>query len=63
MKHRLQEMRWQRGWSEEQLAKAAGVSKSTICRIENKKDVNLTIDIAFKLADALEVDVRELFYW
>lgn len=30
--------------------------------MENKKDVNPTIDIAFKLADALEVDVRELFF-
>ena len=30
--------------------------------MENKKDVNPTIDIAFKLADALRVDVRELFF-
>lgn len=62
MRHRLQELRWRRGWSEGQLEQASGVSRSTICRMENKKDVNPTIDIAFKLADALEVDVRELFF-
>ena len=62
MRNRLQEIRWKRGWSLEQLARESGVSKATICTIENKKDVNPTIDIAFKLADALEVDVREIFF-
>lgn len=45
-----------------QLAKRAGVSRSTICQIENGKTQNPAIDIAFKIADALDVDVRELFY-
>lgn len=45
-----------------QLARRAGVDKSTICLLENGKTKNPTIDIAFKIADALEVDVRKLFY-
>nr|DAU92149.1 MAG TPA: putative transcriptional regulator [Bacteriophage sp.] len=63
MKHKLQQLRWEKGWSEERLARESGVSKSTICRLENQKDVNPTIDVAFRIADALKVDVRELFYW
>lgn len=46
-----------------QLAKRAGVSRSTICQIENGKINSPTIDIAFRIADALGVDVRELFYF
>ena len=52
-----------KGWSEERLARESGVSKSTICRLENQKDANPTIEVAFRIADALKVDVRELFYW
>lgn len=58
----MQQYRWEKGWSEMQLAKRAGVSRSTICQLENGKNQNPTVDIAFKIADALEVDVRELFY-
>ena len=47
----------------EQLARESGVSKTTICTIENKTNLNPSVEVAFKLADALEVDVRELFYW
>lgn len=63
MKNRLQQLRWERDWSEEQLARKSGVSKGTICRLENANDVNPRIDVAFRLADALGVDVRELFFW
>lgn len=58
----MQEYRWKKGWTETQLAKRAGVSRSTICMLENGKTQNPTIDIAFRIADALEVDVRTLFY-
>ena len=58
MKHKLQQLRWEKNWSEEQLARKSGVSKSTICRLENSENVNPTIDVAFRLADALQVDVR-----
>ena len=35
--------------------------KSTINNIENGKTTNPSIEVAFRLADALGVDVRELF--
>lgn len=63
MRNRLQEIRWEKGWSIEQLARESGVSKTTICTIENKKNVNPSVEVAFRLADALRVDVRDLFYW
>ena len=63
MRHRLQELRWKHGWSEERLAMESGVSRSTICRLENQKDINPKIEVAFKLANALDVSVEELFFW
>ncbi|MCI5919812.1 MAG: helix-turn-helix domain-containing protein [Roseburia sp.] len=63
MNNRLQEIRWKKGWSLERLARESSVSKTTICTIENKTNLNPSVEVAFKLADALEVDVRELFYW
>ena len=62
MKNRVQEYRWKKGWSEKMLARKAGVSRSTICQLENGKNKNPSVDIAFRVADALEVDVRILFY-
>lgn len=62
MRNKIQEYRWKKGWSEETLARKAGVSRSTICQLENGKINNPSIEVAFKIADALKVDVRELFY-
>lgn len=63
MKNKVQEYRWKKGWSETQLARRAGVSRSTICHLENGRDQNPTVEAAFRIADALGVDVRELFYY
>lgn len=63
MKNRVQDYRWKRGWSEAQLAREAGVDRSIICKIENGKTRHPSLEVAFKIADALEVDVRELFYF
>lgn len=63
MKNKVQEFRWQKRLTEEQLAIKAGVHRSTICKLENGRIKNPTVDIAFKVADALEVDVRKLFFW
>lgn len=63
MKNRLQDLRWKKGWSEEQLSRESGVSRSTICYLENNENVNPKVESAFKLAQALEVSVEEIFYW
>lgn len=44
------------------LARRAGVARSTICEIENGNIVNPTIEVAYKLSKALNVDVWEIFY-
>ena len=62
MENNIQYYRWKKGWSQEQLAKKSGVSRSTICKLENQQIRNPALEMAFKLADALEVDVRKLFY-
>ena len=41
----------------------SGVSRSAICKLENGVNQNPTAEVAFRLADALNVDVRELFYY
>lgn len=63
MKNRLQKYRWDKDWTVGQLAKYANVSKSTITLIENGKTKNPSVEVAFKIADALGVDVRDIFYY
>ena len=63
LNNRVQMYRWKRKWSEEQLSRAAGVSGCVFCKLENGANVNPTAEVAFRLADALNVEVRELFYY
>lgn len=62
MKNRLKEIRWRKGWSQAELARRAGVSKSTICALENGDTEHASIDVVFKLHKALKTDVWEIFY-
>ena len=60
MKNRIQEMRWERNWSQEQLARIAKVSRFTINRIENEQpDVRTSTSI--KIAKAFKTEVSDLF--
>lgn len=61
MKNNLKEIRWRKGWSQATLAMKSGVSRSTICEIENGKNQHPSIDIAYKLHKALNMDVWEIF--
>ena len=56
----LYEMRTKKGWSTWQLARRSGVSQSHIVRIENR-DTSPTVSCLCRLADALDVNVHELF--
>ncbi len=62
MENRLQELRWKKGWSQQQLANKSKVSKSTIGEIENGKIKNPTIETVYQLSIALEVDILDIFY-
>jgi transcriptional regulator with XRE-family HTH domain len=57
--HRVQELREQRGWSREQLGVFAGLSASTIGRIENDK-IRPRPATIIVLAQALGIEPAEL---
>jgi transcriptional regulator with XRE-family HTH domain len=59
---RIKEVMTAKGKSREQLANAVGVSKTTISNICSEKETSLpTIKLLVKIANALDVDIRELF--
>lgn len=60
MKIYLQEIRWKKDYSIDQLAKASGVSNAQISRIENGLTMP-TIETLCRLAKALNCDVTDLF--
>lgn len=47
-------------WTQQQLADAVAVSRQTIAALEKKK-YNPSLILAFKLANALETTIEELF--
>lgn len=55
---RLRELRARRGWTQHDLARESGVSTLTISRAENGR--RLHAPTMFHLADALDVDPREM---
>lgn len=61
MKNRLQEMRWEKNWSQAQLALRSNVPRSTIGYIENNQFENPRVYTAIKLAHALGVSVEDIF--
>ncbi len=60
MKNRIRELRTERGWRQEDLARKAGVTRQTINAIENDR-YNPTLVLAMKLARLLKTPVEGLF--
>lgn len=60
MKNRIRELRRAKGYQQEDLAAALGVSRQTIIAIENNK-YDPTLGLAMKLARYLQTTVEELF--
>jgi putative transcriptional regulator len=60
MKNRLKELRKAKGYRQEDLADALGVSRQTIIAIENNK-YNASLELAMRLARYLQTTVEELF--
>lgn len=56
----LRKYRMLRSFSQEELAKLIGVSRESVCRIERGKS-NPSLDLALRLAKALQCTVEELF--
>ncbi|SFP97515.1 helix-turn-helix transcriptional regulator [Caldicoprobacter faecalis] len=62
MKNRLEEIRKQRGLTQEALAKALEVSRQTIGAIENGR-YNPSILLAFKIARFFEMTIEDIFIY
>lgn len=60
MKNRIKALRKARGYRQEDLAAALGVSRQTIIAIENDK-YNPSLELAMRLARFLQTPVEELF--
>ena len=60
MKNKIKELRKEKGYRQEDLAAALGVSRQTIIAIENNK-YNPTQELAMRLAHYLETTVDQLF--
>ena len=60
MKNKVKELRKQKNLTQDELAKAIGVSRQTINAIENDK-YNPTLELAIKLARYINIPVEELF--
>jgi len=52
-------LRASKGWSKAELAKNSGLAPSTITKIEQGS--NVSAKAAKKIADALQVEVRDIF--
>ena len=57
---RVRDLRKRRGWTQEQLAEAAGRHWTYIGGIE-RGERNITLQVVADLACALDVDIKELF--
>lgn len=57
---RLKELMAQKGISREELAKKVGVSMTTVSNINSEKNLP-TINLLLQIAEALDVDIREMF--
>lgn len=62
MKNKLKEVRKNRGISQAELVKLAGISRATISKIENNdNDVNVNTKTIAKLAEVLGVKPSDIF--
>lgn len=61
MRNRLQELRWNKQWSQTQLSRRSGVPQSVIAKIETGISLNPSVFTAIRLARALNVTVEDIF--
>ncbi|ASJ03126.1 transcriptional regulator [Thermococcus profundus] len=62
MKNRLRELREERGLTQEELAKALGVTRQTIIAIEKGK-YDPSLRLAFKIARFFGVKIEDVFVY
>ena len=62
MGYRIKELREERGMSQMELARRAGVTRATLWRLESGVGKDASTKTLMKIANALSVEVRELFF-
>jgi len=62
MRNRLEEMRVNNGWTQQELADRVDVSRQTIISLENGR-YNPSILLAFRLARLFNLSIEELFLY
>ncbi len=62
MNNRLEELRNQKGWTQQELADQVAVSRQTIISLENGR-YNPSILLAFRLARLFEMPIEDLFLY
>jgi putative transcriptional regulator len=60
MKGRLRVLRAERGWTQEQLSSAIGVSRQAINALETERH-DPSLDLAYRIAAAFELPVEQVF--
>lgn len=59
---RIKELRKARNISAYNLSKSVGISRSYLSLLENNKFFNPTLEVLSKISEALNVNVKDLFY-
>jgi putative transcriptional regulator len=62
MNNRLEDLRNQKGWTQQELADRVAVSRQTIISLENGR-YNPSILLAFRLARLFEMPIEDLFLY
>ena len=62
MKNRVEELRKEKGLSQEEVAKAIRVSRQTVSSIETGK-YNPSLELAFAIADFFQMTIEEIFVY
>jgi putative transcriptional regulator len=60
MKNRLKLLRVERGWTQEQLGQALGVSRQAVIALETERH-DPSLDLAYRIAAVFERAVEEIF--
>lgn len=60
MRNRLKVLRAERGWNQQQLAEALGVSRQSVNAIETGK-YDPSLPLAFRVADVFAMPIEQIF--
>lgn len=58
----IKEYREKKGFSIKQLSDLTKISRSYLYKLENNQNFNISLDKLYKIAKALDVNVKDLFY-